>query len=400
MSNGEPQIFSHPRHVESLAKGNIHFVLKFYKQCVNDSTENALLSPLSVSMALAMVSIGARGDTAARLREVLCLGVEDVNIHAALNDVLESFRSSFGLNLHTLNRVYVHEELKLQPEFIRQLGKYYCSNLIRFNFGHDAERARLEVNHDIVDTTQWKVRDLIGRGQVNAYTRLLAVSSLYFKGEWGSKFKPMQTKVSNFHLGISGRTIAVDMMQQRAEFRIAVCDEVDSTIVELPFSSQRISMYVFLPKDASGLALLESKLTPDVLTAIFAGMRRARVTVTLPRFRLSSCYCLQDSLAALGLANLFHPGEADLGAMAASSSTGDNSHGMHIGGLLLKTYVDVNEEGSEASSAAALCVTTATIRAEPEFTQYFVADHPFLFMIRDNLSGLILFVGRLVSPTK
>lgn len=399
MSDGEPQVFSHPHHVESLSKGNIHFVLKLYKQCVSEEVDNVLLSPFSISTSLAMAYVAARTETAGQIRELLRLSSvgDDVNVHAAFQDVLSSLRCTGNMTLHSANRIYAHDELKVASEFTRLLDKFYHAGVARFNFAHDSERSRLEMNHSVVDDTRWKVRDLIRRGFVNATTRLLAVSALYLKAEWSSKFKPMRTKPSPFHLGVGGRTVTVDMMQQRAEFRIAVCDEVDSTIVELPFRGQRLSMFVFLPREVSGMPLLESKLTADVLAAIFAGMRRARVTVTLPRFRLTSGYLMHELLAPIGLADLFRNGKADLGGVHASPQPSNDN--LHVSSLLHKAFVDVNEDGTEAGAATAATFSTTNASSEPEIGQTFVADHPFLFMIRDNLSGMILFVGRLVAPS-
>jgi len=217
-------------------------------------------------------------------------------------------------------------------------------------------------------------------------TRLILVNAIYFKGNWASQFEENQTKNAPFRL-LSGKTIQVPTMSQKQEFGYA--EDQSLQILELPYIGNDLSMLVMLPKQADGIAELEKNLTVENLRKWTTSLRKREVSVYLPKFKMTTQFRLGETLISMGMSEAFDKNTANFAGMDG------NPNWLYIAAVIHKAFVDVNEEGTEA--AAATAVEMKALSAPP---LTFRADHPFIFLIRENLTGSILFLGRVIDPTK
>ena len=237
------------------------------------------------------------------------------------------------------------------------------------------------------EKTEGKIVDLIPRGVLDELTRLVLTNAIYFKGDWSKPFPKAATRDDTFHVG-DGKTVTVPLMFKNDDFGYRAGDGLK--VVELPYGKGDLSAVAILPDAVDGLPALEAKLTAEGLGRWLGELRRRKVQVFLPRFKLTSQFSLRDVLAELGMHRAFDRDGADLSGISTQEK-------LHISAVVHKAFVDVNEEGTEAAAATGVVVATraAMVRQEPAV---FRADHPFLFLIRDTRSGSILFVGRVDNP--
>jgi serpin B len=216
-------------------------------------------------------------------------------------------------------------------------------------------------------------------------TRLVLTNAIYFKGKWATPFKPEQTQEAPFTL-LSGEKVNVPMMHQTAHFGYMETDTIQ--VLELPYVNNDLSMVILLPKKPDGVNELEKGLTSETITGWLAGLRKREVQVYVPRFKLTSEFSLAETLSAMGMPDAFST-KADF-----SGITGNRD--LFISAVVHKAYVEVNEEGTEAAAATGVAMKLTAVAPPPPV---FRADHPFVFLIRDNQTGSILFLGRTANPS-
>ncbi len=374
--------------LRNLAEDNNRFALDLYARLRAEKSANLFFSPSSISTALAMTYAGARGETAEQMAKVLHLRGPQEKLHAAFGDLRRLWnaeRREQGYRLSVANRLWGQQGFHFLPEFQAITRERYGAELAPVDFARHAEDARLQINGWVEEQTQGKIRDLIAPGVLDAMTRLVLTNAIYFKGDWTAPFRKESTQPAPFHVSAS-MTTDVALMAQFESFRFWAGDSLK--VVELPYGEGDLAMLVLLPDQIEGLPALEARLTADNLSRWQSGLRKQKVRVSLPRFTLTSQFELADVLRAMGMTRLFSAREADLSGMSSEEE-------LSVSAVIHKAFVDVNEEGTEAAAATAVGIRTAAMIAEPPV---FRADHPFVFLIRDNRTGSILFLGRLVNP--
>lgn len=238
--------------------------------------------------------------------------------------------------------------------------------------------------------TQDKIKDLIQSGNLDPLTRLVLVNAIYFKGNWASPFDPAHTAEGAFVVAPDAE-VRVPLMAKLQRIPYAEFEEVQ--IAKLPYAGAGLSMLVVLPREKAGLAALEARLTPDVLAAWRAGLAERDVRLVLPKFKLTwGAFELNGALKALGMLDAFSDTQADFSGMDGRPAW------LYIGLVLHKAFVEVNEEGTEAAAATAVVMRARAMRPSPPVE--FRADHPFLFLIQEETTGAILFLGRVADPSK
>ena len=250
------------------------------------------------------------------------------------------------------------------------------------------KQTRQTINNWVEKQTQNKIKDLIAKGDLTRASRLVLTNAIYFKSKWAQNFAKEATRDETFHLDAAG-TAPVPMMHQ--EQRLNYTESQDLAAVELPYMYGQLSMIVLLPKKFDGLRELETSLSTENLGRWFAAMNPKKVALSLPKFRFDSAFSLGDTLKAMGMVDALTKGTANFSGMASAEE-------LYIGKVIHKAYVDVNEEGTEAAAATAVEMIGASAAPIPVENVVFRADHPFLFLIRHNASGAILFVGRVLNP--
>jgi len=365
--------------------GNNRFSVRLYQQ-LRTTDGNLFFSPYSISTALAMTYAGARGTTETQMAEALCFptsrGVLQEMGATGAPMTQEEFAEAFGGIIKDLNAQGEEGKYQLKvanalwgqagyaflSTFVRLVETEYGGTLREMDFAQAAEQVRQTINTWVARQTNDKIRDLIGRGTLDAATRLVLTNAIYFKGDWATQFKESRTRPEPFTL-LNGDTVPVPMMHQKEMFRYAEVGANNHSplqILELPYVGETLSMVILLPKTLDGITRLEA----------------------IPKFKMTSKFNLQRVLAGMGMANAFS-GAADFSGM-----TGQRD--LFISDVIHQAYVDVNEEGTEAAAATGVVMKMTSMR--PDSTPVFRADHPFVFMIRDNKSGSILFLGRVMNP--
>ncbi|XP_033848847.3 serpin B6-like isoform X1 [Acipenser ruthenus] len=407
----------------SLASANTNFALDLFKKLSNDrKAENIFYSPLSISSALAMVYLGARGNTAAEMAQVLHFNkpkeggaaagmqqkmqmqmpsfFQSVRFNKSQDAVHSGFRTlisdinkpSAPYKLCLANRLYGEKSFHFVTEFIQNTKMFYQAELEAVDFVTASEAARQNINSWVQSQTKDKIQNLLAEGTVDTLTRLVLVNAIYFKGNWGKKFSESETKERPFRLSKNG-TKPVQMMQQKAKFNLTFIPEVNSQIIELPYVGNDLSMLIVLPMeiedDSTGLEKLERELTFENLMEWTKPemMDNTEVTVSLPKFKLEETYDLKSVLISLGMVDAFDAGKSDFSGMSSNNE-------LVLSKVVHKSFVEVNEEGTEAAAATAAIMMMRCAMVPVHFN----ADHPFLFFIRHNKTRNILFYGRFSSP--
>ena len=373
-------------------EGNNAFAVELYGR-LRKQSGNLFFSPESISTALAMAYAGARGDTAAEMAKTLHFTLPPGQLHPAMGALLTDLNAPHdGYQLRVANALWAQQDYTFLDDFLRLLKTDYGAGLNRVDFKAAPEAARLAINHWVEQRTEDKIKDLLQPGVVDSATRLLLTNAIYFKGDWQTQFDKTQTKDEDFHLS-SARTVEAPLMHREDQFNYFNGGTFQA--LEIPYKTGELSMIVFLPNEVSGLSALEASLTPAAMQQWLGQLRpAAKVILTLPKFTMTREFNLAGTLGAMGMPRAFQNDLADFSGM-----TGDRGHKLFISAVIHKAFVDVNEEGTEAAAATSVTMRAATAHA-PDRTPpiVFRADHPFLFLIRDNRSGGILFMGRVADP--
>ncbi|XP_036207784.1 leukocyte elastase inhibitor-like [Myotis myotis] len=378
--------------MEQLSLANTRFAVDLFRTLKDSNPSgNIFISPVSISSALAMVFLGARGTTEAQMSKTLHFDAVK-EIHSSfqsLNADINKRGAPYILKL--ANKLYGEKTYEFLPEFLASTQKMYGAELASVDFQRASEDARMVINEWVKGQTEGKIPELLAAGMVDDMTKLVLVNAIYFKGNWQEKFSKEATTDTPFRLNKKD-TKTVKMMYQKSKFPFGYIEDLKCRVLELPYQGRDLSMVILLPDDiedeATGLKKIEEQLNLEKLHVWTKpeNLRSIEVEVHLPRFKLEESYDLNSHLKSLGTEDLFNP-KADLSGMARASD-------LFVSKIVHKSFVEVNEEGTKAAAAtAAIIANSMYIPAEN-----FVADHPFIFFIRHNPSTNILFLGRLSSP--
>jgi serpin B len=367
------------------AKGNTAFALDLYAK-LRTREGNLFLSPASISTALAMTYAGARGTTADEMAKVLHFTLEPDRLHPAQGALLAGLRGgqASSSRVEVANALWAQKGHPFLSAFVTIKRDDYGAALHGVDFVGAAPEAARAINAWVARQTQDKIKDLVGADDLDANTRLVLTNAVYFKAAWQSPFSRSGTHDASFHV-TAREDVTVPLMHKAGHFRHLAADDFQA--LELPYAGGGLSMVVFLPKKVDGLADFEKRLTAANLGRWLEGLADATVVVGLPRFKVSGRLKLKDTLSSLGMASAFASG-ADFSGM-------DGTKELFISAVTHEAFVDVTEQGTEAAAATKVVITKDE---GPREELLFVADHPFVFLIRDRRSGSILFLGRLVNP--
>jgi len=387
---------------QAVVDGNTQFALALYEK-LRTGDGNLFFSPYSVSTALGMTYAGARGETERQIAEAMWyptsaevlekLGVAGKPMTAeefagAFGRIIRDLNARGGTDAYELrvaNALWGQQDFAFLDAFARLVEAEYGGRIRNVDFVAAAEKARRTINTWVEEQTNGKIKDLISQGAVGPMTRLVLTNAIYFKGNWARQFDEDRTQDAPFTL-LDASKIQVPMMNQKARFGYAEIDDLQ--VLQLPYVGDELSMVILLPKATDGIGRLEQQLTAGNLAGWLDDLREREVIVSIPKFKMTSKFSLESVLRSMGM------GQAFTGTANFSGMTGRRD--LFISAVIHQAYVDVNEEGTEAAAATGVVMKLTSLG--PDRTPVFRADHPFLFMIRDNTSGSILFLGRVSDP--
>jgi serpin B len=369
--------------------GNTAFAIDLYGQ-LRAREGNLCFSPYSISTALAMTYGGAREETAAQMAHTLHFNLPSDQLHPAFDALVSDFsavQKKGRVQLAEANSLWPQTGFAFLSDYLALCRKYYGVSIKPVDYIKHTEAARRTINDWVSARTDRKIVELLQSGVLDSATRLVLVNAIYFKGNWASQFDVKSTENRPFHLSAE-KTVTAPLMRQVHDYPYT--EFSDLQVLELPYEGGDLSMLVLLPRQVDGLGVLERELTAQKLARWTGNLRQQKVMVFLPKFTVSSDFSLANTLKALGMSDAFIYGRADFSGM-------DTRKDLFISLVLHKAFVKVNEEGTEAAAATAVMMEFG---AAPRPMPVFRADHPFLFLIRDNHNGSILFLGRVIDPTQ
>lgn len=342
---------------------------------------NVFVSPLSAHMALGMALNGAADSTFEAMRTTLGFGTSDLGeINAAYASLLELLSTlDPNVEFRIGNSVWLRLGFPFLQSFSDTVQSYFDAAVSTRDFDDPATLDA--INHWVDDATKGKIDRIVDT--IDPLDIAFLINAIYFKGTWTDQFDPADTREDDFRL-LDGSVKRVEMMHRTGNFLARFTPSYSA--VDLPYGGEAFSMTVIVPAPASSLAGLVASLTEATWQELVGGLSDGTVGVAMPRFTLEWKRELKPPLERLGMGIAFVPGAADFSNMS------DAPADLYISSVLQKTFVEVNEEGTEA--AAATSVTVGTTSLPPSIR----ADRPYLFAIRERLSGTILFAGAIVDP--
>ncbi|XP_018412422.1 PREDICTED: leukocyte elastase inhibitor-like isoform X2 [Nanorana parkeri] len=327
--------------MDSLSVANGSFALELFKKLnEKDSKGNVFFSPLSISSALAMIYMGARGNTAAQMSKVLQFD-KAINVHSSFQSLISEInKPGTDYLLRTANRLYGEKTFTFLDDFLGSTLKHYHADIQAVDFSGKAEDCRKEINAWVEQKTEGKIQDLLPDGSVDALTRLVLVNAIYFKGNWANQFNKQHTSEMPFKLN-KNETKPVQMMFKKAKFPMTYVGDLFTKVIELPYVNNELSMFIMLPDEiqdgTTGLEKLEQELTFEKFADIInpSNLEKTEVELFLPKFKLENFFDLESVLGSLGMTDAFDMGRCDLSGMS-----GDRD--LVLSKVVHKSFVEVN----------------------------------------------------------
>lgn len=380
------------------ARGDRAFAAKLYAAVAKGSAGNVFVSPASARAALAMAAAGARGDTARELGAVLGLGPRSHDVAAVVASEWaalatpsrnDEWMRAQAIVLRAANRLFSQRGRAFEPNFVELTKGRYGAPIEGVDFKGDEAAARKAINAWVEEQTEHRIQNLL-TGPLDPETKLALVNAIYFKASWNDPFPTERTKPEPFF--VPGGQKVVPMMNGKAKRRFL--DTADAHVVELRYGAygrNDVVMHVVVPKAKDGLAALETKIG-DAQLAAWVPSTEADVELSMPKFHIESTLELSRAVADLGAPSAFAFGKADFSGI-------DGTRELFLGLVVQKTFVDVDEKGTEAAAATAVMAVAGGPPPPPPKPVVVRADRPFLFLIRDVVRDRVLFMGRVVDPT-
>ncbi len=373
----------------NITENNNLFAFDLYKM-ISVKPENMFYSPYSISAALAMTYTGARNNTEKQMSSVMHFPASNEAFYNQYNTVLKDINAlndGSTMNIYTANSIWAQKNFKFKEDFIGVLKNSYNSSLNTVDFIKETEASRILINKWVEDQTKEKIKDLIQPGLIDYLTRMVLVNAIYFKANWETAFDEKQTQKMDFYINESS-SVTCDFMFAEKEFKYyEQGDELKA--IEIPYSKGNMSMLVIMSKEKNGFAQVNKLMSLELYNKINEGLVSKKVKLWLPKFKTTSEFELSEVLQQMGMREAFSD-NADFSGMTGKKD-------LKISKVIHKAFVEVNEAGTEAAAATAVVMRVKSMPVNPP---EFRADHPFMFIIKENKNNSILFAGNIFDPTK
>ncbi|MCA9712253.1 MAG: serpin family protein, partial [Myxococcales bacterium] len=380
-----------PEVLAEVAAGLNAFGLDLYRE-VAATPGDQVISPASVSIALTMAHAGAKGETAAQIEQALHMSRPVPEVWAAVSTMITGWNEPHeGTELAVVNRLFGDTKVAYEPTYLELTKTVFQAPLESVDFRGAPEPARVRINDWVADQTHDRIQDLLPPASIDDSTRLVLVNAIYFKSQWQDPFEEGATSPAPFFASSGAHDVPT--MHATHHYGFAEPEGAGVQVLELPYEAPGLAMTLLVPTAKDGLAAVEGALSAETLAGWVAAAKGERLALALPKFRIAPAESLRLAklLGQLGIQAAFSA-DADLTGMAPSTEQLMFSECFHKG------FIEVDEKGTEAAAATALVAVPggAPPVGEPRTV---TVDRPFLYLIRDTRSGLVLFVGRVVDPT-
>ena len=368
----------------NLVNANKKFAFKLFSQILQqDPDKNVFVSPSSVAIALSLLYNGASGETQKQMAEVLELkGMSLENINSNYQALQEILENQSKIELSITNSIWLREGFRLEPQFVKNNQQYYQAKVTELDFNQP--QAKDIINNWVSEETKGKIKEIIeflGRGDV-----LFLINAIYFKGNWTTQFDSNLTQEQPFYLK-NGESINHPLMSQEGKYLYHENEQFQ--LISLPYGPEKtLSMYVFLPKDNSDLTEFIDNLTPENWQTWLSKLQQKKGFISLPKFKLEYEIKLNEALKAIGMTDIFSRKANFKNMTPAQVCVDEVKH---------KTFVEVNEEGTEAAAVTSIGIRAVSINIEQPFSM--IVNRPFFYAIEDHQTGTILFMGIMLEPS-
>ncbi|MDD3777973.1 MAG: serpin family protein [Patescibacteria group bacterium] len=386
--------------IQQVVNANNQFAFDLYSELNKSQNGNIFYSPYSISAALAMTYEGAKGQTADEMKSVFHFPENNIlrpNFAAIYNEIN---KGNNAYELRTGNALWAQYDYKFLEDYTSRVEKYYGGKVANLDFKTETEKSRQTINSFIEEQTNDRIKDLIPSGILDPMTRLVLTNAIYFKGTWEWEFDESDTREQDFKI-TSTNTVKIPMMYMKPDkttFNYADLEKLQ--ILELPYKGEKISMLILLPKQGedydyetrerivSDYTLKDIEISSEKLNEYKSQMKETKLdSISLPKFEFDTKYFMKDTLSAMGMPTAF--GAADFSGLDGTTS-------LQISQVIHQAFVKVDEKGTEAAAATSVIMEKTAMMPRNVFR----ADHPFIFAIQEKDTGNILFLGRMIDPTK
>ncbi|MCK5171291.1 MAG: serpin family protein [Bacteroidales bacterium] len=368
----------------NIIESNNQFSFDIYKKLKN-STENLIFSPASITSAIAMTYAGAKNNTFDEISNTFHFNndIEDFSKdYINLTDINQKKKSD--INFYNANSLWIQEGLKLNQQFLN-INKQYFSLSVQFtNFIKEPEKSRLNINQWVEKNTNNKITNLLQPSSIDNTTRLVLVNALYFKGSWKDKFNKEKNTDDNFQIDKNDMVKTIFMNRYINSWYYS---DKYSQIIDIPYSNENISLMIILPKSYKKLKKIEKKLNNEYYSNYIQNREKRRINLSLPKFSIESEFDLNKTLSELGIKDAFTE-VADFSGITSAEK-------LYISKVVHKANITVDEEGTEAAAATAVMMRKTSVLLEDVD---FIANKPFIYILRNNENNCIYFMGKIVNP--
>ena len=382
---------SSDQEMQKVVQADASFAFNLYHELASASQADVFLSPYSISTALSMVLAGARGKTAAQIENALGVGdttAWDPARNLLATRMIETVPAQMNgqvqpMTLNTTNAIFGQSGYPFEQPFLDLLGRDYGAGLEAVDFGQHPEEARQAINAWVAQQTADRIQELLAQGSIDELTRAVLVNTIYFKANWAQQFDPKATTSADFHL-LDGSVVSVPTMHASGTYDYAAGD--GWAAINLDYWGA--SMLLIVP-DAGRFAQVERSIDPTFLANLDSSLSGYGVTLSLPKWSTDDTIDLTPPLQALGISDLFDPNSADLSGIETAEQ-------LFVSDAAHQANISVDEHGTEAAAATAL---VATALSGPLRSATLTVDRPFIYLIRDQNTNEILFMGRVTDPS-
>lgn len=382
-----------PKPLTHVAEKDVSFGVRLFKEILNENKDkNVGFSPYGVSSALNILQYGTAGKTMEQLRKVLNYGYSERTLSAALRKLREEICGSLASSadtksVHVADGLFVQRDLELTPGFLQRFYATFRRHVTQIDFS-DPSEAKDILNQWVENKTNGMIQDFLGSNSIPPLTRLVLLSAVHFDGKWVLPFPEKDTHERPFYRP-DGSQVQVQMMENTAKYNYSELETPEGVyydVIELPYEGDEISMLIAAPYEKGvSLSTITDILTPELITQWKNSMRRSTRLFVLPKFSLTSEANLKSPLQRLGVTDMFSAERADFRRLSSERP-------LHVSEAFQKVKIEVTESGTKASAATAAILLARMAPLEV------IMDRPFLFIIRHNPTGSLLFIGQVMEP--
>lgn len=402
--NDEALFMGPKEYSRSLIRGSHKFSIDLLRYLANfeskDSSNGLLVSPFSVWSALLATYMGSKGSTESEIKTALSIqdipkqavGMSYQGLRLWYNLKKDSSGKNGKYSYSAANRIFINDRLSLN----HCIREHFSQEVEAINFTDSLEAVH-HMNEWVSNMTRGKIKQLMAKGSVNPWTQMVLANAVYFQSKWLYQFDSSATEQRHFQVTPS-ESMQIPFMVQTANLMIGTSDKLKLQVLDLPYADSQFSMLILLPDPSRGIDGLVRILSPQDIYELVGEMYEDEVQLSLPKFKMEQEFDLAGPLYSMGIKNLFDPRFADLSGFFQSNSphgNGTEEKGVTVNSVVHKTLIKVDEEGTEAAAATAFLMARS---GRPAFPTKFIADRPFLFIIRDTATNVILFIGVVRRP--